>query len=380
MANRNVSPSTCLLDQIFGNDQPTAITILLQNWNKCIFRADFPDERPSCIARLEAEDTTSDTFVTVAALQEVTRTVIPDLVPPTYQLGRAQNEEGRKFQYSVIGLMEGDTLEEVWEKMGDGDRVSVVAEVTSAVAKVHRNSELLDEIQQLGVLGGPSTGFLNSGSKHLNALLEKRTIRKPFCSVITSSNGQDTIVESNFKDLGSLIIKGSETSAWVNDAVFCHNDLTPRNILIQTTVDKNGVPSYKLAGIIDWELSGFYPASYELSLQDTYLSLANRHISFYLLLKENMAKLAPRAASQVVLMRAMELIYESQQRCLLEGTSISAHIRKQFLVIGQLVKDEDPYLGWTRAEGPTVDIDKTTFQRLEDEAIEQMQAKKRAGT
>ncbi|KAN0089996.1 hypothetical protein V8E51_018575 [Hyaloscypha variabilis] len=380
MANRNVSPSTCLLDQIFGNDQPTTITILLQNWNKCIFRGDFLDERLSYIARLEAEDTKVDTFVTVAALQEVARTVIPDLVPPTFQLGRVQNEEGRKFQYSVIGLVKGETLEEVWEKMGDGDRVSVVAEIASAVAKLHRNSEILDKIQQLGILGGPSTGFLNSGSKLLNAFLEKRKIRKPFCSVIPSSNGQDTIVESNFKDLGSVIIKESETSAWVNEAVFCHNDLTPRNILIQTTVDKNGVPSYKLAGIVDWELSGFYPASYELSLQDTYLSLANRHISFYALLKKNMAILVPRPASQVVLVHAMELIYESQQRCLLEGTNVSAHIRERFLEIGGLVKNKDPCLGWTRGEGPSVEIDRATFQRLEDEAIEQMQAKRRAGT
>ena len=101
MANRNVNPSTCLLNQIFGKDQPTSITVLLQNWNKCIFRADFLDKRPSCITRLEAEDTKIDTFVTVAALQEVARTVIPDLVPPTYQLGQAQNEEGRKV--AILG-------------------------------------------------------------------------------------------------------------------------------------------------------------------------------------------------------------------------------------------------------------------------------------
>ncbi len=46
----------------------------------------------------------------------------------------------------------------------------------------------------------------------MNAILEKRKSRKTFCSVIPLSEGQKTIVESNFKDLGAVTIKESEIS------------------------------------------------------------------------------------------------------------------------------------------------------------------------
>jgi thiamine kinase-like enzyme len=71
------------------------------------------------------------------------------------------------------------------------------------------------------------------------------------------------------------------------------NDLTPRNIIVQSSLALNGRTKYKLAGIIDWELAGFYLASYELSLQDTYESSRDRHISFYLLLKERLVRIVP---------------------------------------------------------------------------------------
>ena len=87
----------------------------------------------------------------------------------------------------------------------------------------------------------------------------------------------------------------------------------------------------RLAGIIDWELAGLYPAAYELSLQDTYLSSANQHVSFYLLLKEHLGRIVPRIPKQIILVRAMELVFESQQKVLSEGTNIPAHIRKRFL-------------------------------------------------
>jgi hypothetical protein len=59
--------------------------------------------------RVEAEGQQSDTFITVAAMQEISRSIIPELVPETYKIGKATNAEGRKFQFSVIGLVEGDT-------------------------------------------------------------------------------------------------------------------------------------------------------------------------------------------------------------------------------------------------------------------------------
>lgn len=70
-------------------------------------------------------------------------------------------------------------------------------------------------------------------------------------------------------------INNSDIEKWPRESVFCHNDLNPRNLILRSSTASDGKSKYKLAGIIDWELAGFYPASYELSLQDTYLSGGN---------------------------------------------------------------------------------------------------------
>ncbi|KAI1925273.1 hypothetical protein LOZ12_002875 [Ophidiomyces ophidiicola] len=49
-------------------------------------------------------------------------------------------------------------------------------------------------------------------------------------------------------------------TANANDFVLCHNDLSPRNILV------NPSDNYHIVGIIDWEYAGFFPADFELPL------------------------------------------------------------------------------------------------------------------
>jgi thiamine kinase-like enzyme len=84
-------------------------------------------------------------------------------------------------------------------------------------------------------------------------------------------NSQDIRIHSSFGELESTVINNSDINKWLGEAVFCHNDLTPRNLILQSRVSSCGKFKYKLASINDWEIAGFYPASYELSLQDTYL-------------------------------------------------------------------------------------------------------------
>jgi serine/threonine protein kinase len=45
--------------------------------------------------------------------------------------------------------------------------------------------------------------------------------------------------------------------AATNEYVFCHNDLSQHNILVDPV-------SLKIVAIIDWEFAGFYPASFEM--------------------------------------------------------------------------------------------------------------------
>lgn len=112
MADRKVEPDGNLLNQIFTDSQPQAISIFIQNWTKCVFKAEFSDNT-AYVVRLEAEDASSGTFTTIAAMQQIAATILPDLVPKTIRIGKARNVARRVFQFSVIELVQGDLLDQV---------------------------------------------------------------------------------------------------------------------------------------------------------------------------------------------------------------------------------------------------------------------------
>lgn len=95
-------------------------------------------------------------------------------------------------------------------------------------------------------------------------------------------DSQDIRVQSSFEELGSMVIDNFDLGKWPGEAVLCRNDSTPHNLILPSQVSSDGKSRYALAGIIDRELAAFYPASYELSLRDTYLTGGNRHASIIL--------------------------------------------------------------------------------------------------
>lgn len=399
MADRDVTPDDGLIKQIFTTYQPGIISIFLQNLDKCVFKAEFPkgleDRHSACVVRLEAESPNLKTFTTIAAMQQIASTIAPELVPQTLQVGKAKNAQGRMFHFSVTEFVEGDLLEDVWQQMSAEAQSSVVAALVEALKKLHsvrpsdkgikeilgkmlrgEGDKVLKSFERPDVFGGPNTGFLNDGPALWASIMERRKLKKPFCTIEPIVNSQDIRIQSIFEELGSIVINNSDVEKWPGEAVFCHNNLTPRKLVLQSRASSDGKSKYELAGIIDWELAGFYPASFELSLQDIYLG-ANRHVSFYLLLKEHMKNIVPRSSSQILLLRGMELIFESQQRLLSDGTNIPAHIRKRFMENSKLARDNDPYVGWTRSpqDGPFPEYCSAALQKLEDDVVAEMVAR-----
>jgi hypothetical protein len=302
-------------------------------------------------------------------------------------------------------LVQGNTLEDTWENIGHEDRLSIVAEIARAISELNTmgiharevkrifTQMLVDEdavlkiIQDDDAFGGPSTGFLTDGRDLLVALSERWKLKEEFCSLESIHVNEGTLghiktitaAESSYRDLGRVLLSDTDVSEWSQDPVFCHNNLIPRNIMVRSFVDSADMTRYKLSGIINWKLAGFYPAAYQLSLQDTYVGVESRHLSFYLLLKERFAELVPRWPPQVMLSRAMELMWESRQRYLLEAGDIPAHVRKRFLEEANLVRDLDPFLVRKRRKGTNVEIDASTMQRLENEVVEEMTKRREAG-
>ena len=399
MADRDVAPDSGLLTQIFTTNEPETVSIILQDWDKCVFKAEFPRDarRSACVVRLESENENTGTFTTIATLQQLAATVIPGLVPQNLQVGKAKNLQERMFDFSVIEFVDGELLEDVWHQLDAENQSSIAAEIAEALKRLHSvrprdekikeilgtlrdGDKILERVEQPGVFGGPHTGFLDDGNALLDSLLESRKLKKLFCAMEPEVHSQGVRIRSSFEELGSVFIPHSDIDKWSEEAVFCHNDLSPQNLILRSCAFPDTKPKYKLAGIIDWELAGFYPASYELSLQDTYLSSNNRHASFYLLLKENMKRSAPRSSSQVLLLQAMEVIFESQQRVFTDGTNIPAHIRKRFIKALKLIRDDDPYAGWVRnlQEEPVPDLSMAAFQKLEDDVVGEMIARRRS--
>jgi hypothetical protein len=402
MADRDVYPDECLMKHIFTTNQPKSTSIFLQNWNECVFKAEFPKDPQSdyttCVVRIESEDEKPKNFRMVAAMEQIAATIIPDHVPKTLQVGKAANAQGRMFHFSVVEIVEGDLLEDVWQLMSADEQSNVVIELVEAVQRLHSvrlsdnmaqevlrkmlredGEELQPFLETPGVFGGPHTGVLNDGHELLYSIMEKRKLKKSsFCTMDAVNDSQDVRIQSSFEDMGSMVINNSDISKWAGESVLCHNDLTPRNLILKSRSSADGKSNYKLAGIIDWEMAGFYPPSYELGLQDTYFC-ADRHVSFYLLLKEHMKKIVPRSSSQIALVQANALIYESQQRKLSNGTNISSHIRKRVMENSKLTWDNDPYVGWTRSsqDGPPLDYSSAAFQKLEDDLVEEMLARRK---
>ncbi|KAI1175185.1 hypothetical protein F4777DRAFT_551068 [Nemania sp. FL0916] len=233
MADRDITPDDSLLKQIFTTNQPETISIFLQNWDKCVFKAEFPRDgehrHSACVVRLEAENKNLQAFTTIASMQQIAATIIPDLVPQTLQVGTAKNAQGRMFHFSVIELVDGDLLEDVWQQMSAEEQSSVVAELVKALEKLHfvrlsdkwvkeilgnmlreESDGILKSFEQPGAFGGPHTGFLNGGPALLDSIMARRKLNKPFCTIEPIDGSQDVGIQSSFKELGSTIINKSD--------------------------------------------------------------------------------------------------------------------------------------------------------------------------
>lgn len=95
------------------------------------------DQHSACVVRLEADAETSNKFASIAALQWIAATIIPDLVPQNLQLGKAKNAQGRMFRFSVIEFVEGDLLDDIWQQLSADEQRSIVTTLVEALEKLH---------------------------------------------------------------------------------------------------------------------------------------------------------------------------------------------------------------------------------------------------
>ena len=393
-----MSPDAKVLAEIFPDLQPTSTEILLQNRGKCIFVARFDgdaasNESSDRIVRLE---TPNDRFQVIAALERLAALAIPGLVPKGYQVGTVIDTKGRYFDFSVTQFIRGSTLHDVWHELEETQQDLIMQSVVEAVQKLQTlrledekvqtilkdtpyfdgsNASTANGLELFKPLGGPHLGYFTEGKAMIDSILEFRKIKTTFCTVVADADGEGEGVttKSVYEDLGSLHITKANHQSWRNEAVFCHNDLNPRNIMVQKACSPSGTLEYQLVAIIDWEMAGFFPFAYELGLQNTYLGSVIWSYSMYMLFRKHARQsISFNTPSQVSLLQAMNLIFDSQQKCL--SGNVGAAIRRKWYAREKLVKAPCVFDGWVRAPdaGEIPQFKPEDKQKLIDDVLRDM--------
>lgn len=387
--DKNLRPDDHLLHQIFPQSQSTRTTVLAQTFDDCTFVAhQCGSSEEDVVVRLEISKSSDDSnrFRTIAALQTIARLAIPDLVPTTERYGMTTTADGRNVHFLVTKFIHDTvTLESVWDDLEEEQQVRIVKELLEAVKKLHAirlsDSTVVQILEGTGfapptrssessaiVIGSPNTGYFTDIPEFLERIIKSHShlSSDPVTGNIT--------IHSEYDDTNPVLIRSDDLQHLQDSVVLCHNDLEPRNILVHPKELGNGTTSYFIAAIIDWEMSGFFPFSYEYVYKDLFLGNANLYFTWYTLFKEHgvpLVPMSPLPTSHASFMEAIELIQHSHDR---GKEPMYALITKMWIAREDVVRQQPAGTGWLKKNGqrskriPEAEIDKLVDQILKERA------------
>ena len=180
-------------------------------------------------------------FTEYTALQYL-RKHVPEIPVPT-PMGVIISD---KCAYIFMSFVPGPTLEEVWSGLPKEQKVSLSNQLSLLLLKLR---DL--KIPQAGLFGGIGGEGCKDSRRHT------RISEKP----IRSIGEFEDFIFSNPTFGGSVYIKllRSMSQNHTSRIVFTHGDLRPANIVVLSDAEGN----YSINGILDWEMSGFYPEYWE---------------------------------------------------------------------------------------------------------------------
>lgn len=358
-----------------------SIQVISTDPDCCTFRLSFTTTPrlpfpPDLLIRLE---TAPSHLPAVAELQRLAHGQIPELVPVTLAVGTVANAAGKKLDYTVIPfLTDTVVLEDVWTKLDENNQASLVDSLVEALRRlqsfpvtpsllrqiINHDSSHLEETtsSQDLTIGGPNSEYHTGLKGVLTGLINGKAAATLGCEVIDTANGIATRTAQDGTNTAELT--QADLTALMANIVLCHNDLEPRNILVRKT-DADNAGEYKLAAIIDWEMAGFYPFSYEYGLKDTFLGSNNLYFGWYSLFKQRAAALLPAGAAQEKLIQALAVIDHCNSQAMPRNVGVC--YRKKWLQRERLVMSPERIRGWVREEGAT---DIPVFSKEDNTALE----------
>jgi uncharacterized protein YbcC (UPF0753/DUF2309 family) len=110
-------------------------------------------------------------------------------------------------------------------------------------------------------------------------------------------------------------------------------------------VRKASAGKYELAGVIDWEMAGFFLFAYEYGLKDTVLGSSNLSFSWYTMSKTRRPIYClERSAIQFI--KALQIIDKSRKRSMTPNVGI--RVQAKWVQREQVEESSDLRRGWVR--------------------------------
>lgn len=142
-------------------------------------------------------------------------------------------------------LIPGSDLERIWAGLDHAEKMSISAQV----------EELLTKLRSLPWPDGNSLGAVDGqGCKDARRFI--RTSDRPITNV---EQFQDFVFSGSTTASSLYIGLLRDLRPTATDIVFTHGDVRPANIIVEQGEDGK----WKVAALVDWEFSGFYPAYWE---------------------------------------------------------------------------------------------------------------------
>ncbi|KAM0492208.1 hypothetical protein ACHAP8_010071 [Fusarium lateritium] len=365
MTNKDLIPDSAILAGIpmitksvshLENAVKENCAVLSNNFATCTFSVHLDTPAASStkhvLVRLESSN---DHVTTVAALQKLAHSQLPHLVPQLLDVGITYTAEGQQLVYSVTEFVsDAVTLEEEWDKLDDQKQKDLMSSIIAAVSKLQSltlDSKQVREILQgtpfyrdgkMVSFGGPELGYYTDMREFLAKLAGDTTPDATNFSVTQTPNS--FVVESGLENIDRVELTSSDLAELRHHVVFCHNDLEPRNILIKPDTAHSG--KWAIAAIIDWEMAGFFPFSYESGHKDADLGISNLYFSYYTLFKEQSQNLLAGGQSANKLLEALRAMYVSKKSC--QKETVGRLFQARWLERQKVELSSDVRLGWVR--------------------------------
>jgi hypothetical protein len=380
---RFLVPDERILSDIFPGVvglKPSSCNIISNTFDICTFSVQVEAVLLPVIVRLETEksETSKSRLATVAALHSLGHFQLNEIVPSIQQVGTATTIDAKKVNYLVTEYLTGTVpLEDIWNTLDETNQLELVDSVVRAVDKLQKLGDVKSVCEHLMAtpyvsndkethiaIGGPGIGYFLDIKNFLEGILQKHG-RPPGCKLLGIDGGLS--IQSEYDNIGQIDLSHSDLDELQHRVVFCHNDLEPRNILVR----KSSSGKYELAGVIDWEMAGFFPFAYEYGIKDASLGCENLYFSWYSMFKGKASYLLPQTECLTKFIRAVRIIEKSKKKAM--SRNVGVRVQAKWIQREKVEESSDIREGWVRKAGEKNKVfTKEDMQELENEVLKEL--------